>query len=50
MMDDNDLMTAVREPFARILMTTPVESVVTRGRGVRRRRRLRSSGFTALAR
>lgn len=30
-MDDNDLMTAVREPFARILMTTPVESVVTRG-------------------
>jgi hypothetical protein len=39
MMNDNDLITAVREPFAKILMATPVEAVVTRGRAVRRRRR-----------
>jgi hypothetical protein len=50
MMDDNDLMTAVREPFAGILMTTPVESVVTRGRAVRRgRRRLRGLAAAAAA-
>ena len=38
-MNDTDLITAVREPFADVFMATPVEAVVTRGRAVRRRRR-----------
>lgn len=34
-----DVMTAVREPFAGVRMTTPADVVVTRGRSIRRHRR-----------
>jgi hypothetical protein len=39
-MNDDDLMTAVRRPFATVHMDTPVDAVVRRGRVLRRRKRL----------
>jgi hypothetical protein len=40
MMNDDTLMTAVREPFAAVRMDIPVEQIVRRGRAVRARRRI----------
>ena len=37
-MIDDDMITKVREPFADISMTTPVEAVIARGRSIRRHR------------
>jgi hypothetical protein len=48
-MQDNDVITLVREPFAEVGMTTPVEAVVARGRAVRRHRRLRRATSAAAA-
>lgn len=51
-MTDDDLMTAVREPFAGTRMATPLEAIVARGRARRRRRRLPaivSAGAAAVA-
>lgn len=39
-MDDQDLMTVVREGFATVNMTTPAATVVARGKQLRRRRSL----------
>jgi len=39
-MNDNELITAVRESFTDVHMTTPVEQIVSRGRAVRARRRI----------
>jgi len=39
-MNDNELMTAVRQSFTGVHVTTPVEQVTRRGRAVRARRRL----------
>lgn len=39
-MNDNELVTAVRESFTGIHTTTPVEQIVSRGRAVRARRRI----------
>jgi hypothetical protein len=39
-MTDDDVMTAVREPFAAMRMATPLETIVARGRARRRRRRV----------
>ena len=39
-MNDDTLMTAVREPFTAVHMDTPVEQIVRRGRAVRVRRRI----------
>jgi hypothetical protein len=39
-MNDDNLMTAVREPFGAVRMTTPLEAVLARGQARRRRRRL----------
>jgi hypothetical protein len=39
-MNDDTLMTAVREPFTAVHMDTPVEQIVRRGRAVRARRRI----------
>ncbi len=44
-MKDDDLMAAVRQPFAGITMTMPLDAVIARGRSRRRRRRL--PGLTA---
>jgi hypothetical protein len=49
MMQDNDVITLVRAPFAEVGMTTPVEAVVARGRAVRRHRRLRRVTSAAAA-
>jgi len=40
-MNDDDVLTAVREQRNKLLMTTPVEQVISRGRAVRARRRIR---------
>jgi len=48
-MNDNDLTTAVREPFARVLMATPVEAVLARGHALRRGRRRRLQTVAAAA-
>jgi hypothetical protein len=37
-MNDDDLMTAVRDRFAPVLMETPAAEIIKRGRGLRRRR------------
>jgi hypothetical protein len=47
-MNDNDMLTAVREPLARVQMTRPVDLVVARGRAVRRRRRGVSGAVAAV--
>lgn len=39
-MNDDKLMTTVKEPFAGVRMDTPVEQIVSRGRAVRARRRI----------
>ena len=39
-MNDDTLMTAVREPFTAVHMDIPVEQIVRRGRAVRARRRI----------
>lgn len=39
-MNDEDLMTLVREQRSRVPMTTPVDQIVSRGRSVRARRRI----------
>lgn len=39
MMNDDKLITAVREPFTDVHMNTPVEQIVRRGRALRTRRR-----------
>jgi hypothetical protein len=39
-MNDNQLMTAVRESFTSVHVTTPVEQITRRGRAVRARRRI----------
>jgi hypothetical protein len=39
-MNDNELMTAVRESFTSVHVTTPVEQVTRRGRALRARRRI----------
>jgi hypothetical protein len=39
-MNDNELMTAVREQRNKVQMTTPVEQIIRRGRAVRTRRRI----------
>jgi hypothetical protein len=39
-MNDNELMTAVRESFTGVHVTTPVEQITRRGRAVRARRRI----------
>lgn len=41
-MNDNELITAVRESVADVHTTTPVEQIVSRGRAVRARRRIPS--------
>lgn len=41
-MNDNELITAVRESVADVHTTTPVEQILSRGRAVRARRRIRS--------
>jgi hypothetical protein len=40
MMNDDDLMTTVRDSFTDVHSATPVERIVTRGRAVRARRRI----------
>ena len=39
-MNDDELSTAVKEPFTDVHMTIPVDEIITRGRGVRTRRRI----------
>lgn len=39
-MNDTELITAVREQRDKVLMTTPVEQIISRGRAVRARRRI----------
>jgi hypothetical protein len=39
-MNDDELITAVREPFTAVHSTTPVEQIVRRSRAIRARRRL----------
>lgn len=39
-MNDDKVMTTVKEPFAGVRMDTPVEQIVSRGRAVRARRRI----------
>jgi hypothetical protein len=39
-MNDDTLITAVREPFTGVHMNIPVEQIVSRGRAVRARRRI----------
>ena len=39
-MNDDKLMTTVKEPFAGVRMDTPVEQIMSRGRAVRARRRI----------
>jgi hypothetical protein len=48
MMNDNDMIGTVREPFAQVRMATPVEAVVARGRAIRRRRLWGASGAAAV--
>jgi hypothetical protein len=49
-MNDDTLMTAVREPFTAVHMDTPVEQIVRRGRAVRARRRILGlAGAAAMA-
>jgi hypothetical protein len=48
-MNDNELITTVREPFADVHMTIPIETVVQRGQMLRGRRRVRAlAGAVAL--
>ena len=46
-MNDDELLTRVREQRTRIAMTVPVEQIIRRGRVVRARRR--ASGLVMLA-
>jgi hypothetical protein len=39
-MNDDDLMTAVRNSFTSVHVTTPVEQITRRGRALRARRRI----------
>jgi hypothetical protein len=39
-MNDDELITAVREPFTAVHSTTPVEQIVSRSRAIRARRRM----------
>ncbi len=39
-MNDNELITALREQRGKVAMTTPVEQIISRGRSVRARRRI----------
>ena len=39
-MNDDELITAVREPFSAVQSTTPVEQIVSRSRTIRARRRI----------
>ncbi len=49
-MNDNDLMTVVRESFAGVRTTTAAEQIISRGRVVRARRRIpRLAGALAVA-
>lgn len=49
-MNDDDVMTAVRQPLAEVHMTTPLDDVVRHGKSLRNRRWLRGTcGVTALA-
>ena len=43
-MDDNELMTAVRERFDPVRMHTPAETITARGRSLRHRRRSALAG------
>ena len=45
-MNDDDVITTVREPFADVRMTTPVDAVTARGRSIRRHQ---LQGVTAAA-
>jgi hypothetical protein len=48
-MNDNELITAVREQRNKVQMTTPVEQIISRGRAVRTRRRIPGiAGVTAV--
>ena len=46
-MNDDELLTVVREQRAKVTMTVPVEQIIRRGRAVRSRRR--ASGLAMLA-
>ena len=48
-MNDDELLTAVRDQRNKLLMTTPVEQVISRGRTVRARRRIRRLAGTSAA-
>ena len=48
-MNDDDVITAVREPFATVRMTTPLEAVTARGRSIRRHRLQAVTGAVAAA-
>jgi hypothetical protein len=49
-MNDNELITLMKEPFADVHMTVPPDEVIRHGRAVRSRRRLRGlTGAVALA-
>jgi hypothetical protein len=49
-MNDDELMTAVREPLADVHLTTPLDEITRRGKTLRNRRRLRGvTGVTAVA-
>src|SRR5258708_19541753 len=39
-MTDDELITAVRQPFTTVRMNTPVDQIVSRGRAVRARHRI----------
>jgi hypothetical protein len=48
-MNDDELLTAVREQRTKIPMTVPVEQVIRRGRAVRARRRILGLAATLAA-
>jgi hypothetical protein len=48
-MNDDELMTAVKEPFSAVEMSIPVDTVIRRGRVLRRRKRLPALAAAAAA-
>jgi len=48
-MNDDELITILREQRDRVRMTTPVEEVIGRGRAVRARHRVRAAGAALAA-
>jgi hypothetical protein len=48
-MNDNDLMTAVRDRFSPVRMTTPADAIIERGRSLRHRRNRRRLAVGAVA-